>query len=189
MANIFDSTQKSQFNGRIEQQVIANGYSSTFGKLMAAQANYETGGYTNTAFTKYNNIGGYKYDKNSKHQLHTVGNVSTEGDPYASYATLEDSVDETIDWFRRREKDGFIKISEINTPKDYVNALLADPNHQWFSNGNNPPTQTMINDYIFGMSNLIQKIQFLYDKNKTSVGITIIGLSLFIYLYIKYYKK
>ena len=161
MSNIFSDSQKAQFNGQIEQEVIASGYSSDFGKLVAAQANYESGSYTNTAFTKYNNPFGYKHDKNSSHQLQSVGNVSTEGDPYASYATIEDSVDELCDWFERRQKDGFFTITDIKTPKDYVNALLADPAHQWFSDGNNPPTQAQIRDYILGMSNLIQKIQFL----------------------------
>lgn len=188
----FSQTQKDQFNGQIVAEVVANGYSEDFGKLVAAQANYESGGYSNNAFIKYNNICGYKYQKGSKYQLQDAGNVSTEGDNYAHYATIEDSVDELISWFERRQKDGYFTITNIKTPKDFVNALLSDPNHQWFSSGNNPPTQSMINDYILGISNLSQKIQFIYEENSgviNGTGITLICLGLFVYLYAKYVKK
>ena len=186
----FSQSQIDQFNGEIEQEVVASGYSSDFGKLMAAQANYESGGYSNTAFIQYNNFGGYKYN-GGKYQS-GKGNAANDGGYYAAYNTIEDCVDETIAWFERRQDDGFITITDIHTPKDYVNALLADPAHQWFSDGNNPPTQAQIRDYILGMSNLIQKIQFLYEENSSLVnntGITLIGVGLFIYLYTKYYKK
>ena len=186
----FSQSQIDQFNGEIEQEVVESGYSSDFGKLVAAQANLESGGYSNVAFTQYNNICGYKYN-GSKYQI-GQGNAANDGGYYAAYSTIEDSVDELIAWFERRQAAGDFTISSIKTPTDYVNALVADPTYYWFSNGNNPPTQAQIRDYILGMSNLIQKIQFLYEENSTLVnntGITLIGVSLFIYLYTKYYKK
>lgn len=187
--SLFSSTQKSQFNGQIQQEVIANGYSSDFGKLVAAQANYESGGYYNTAFTKYNNPFGYKYDA-SKYQS-GQGNAANDGGYYAAYATIEDSVDELIAWFERRQTAGDFTISDIKTPTDYVNALVADNTYYWFSNGNSRPTQSQINDYIWNMSNLSQKIQFLYDNNTEAVniGASLILIGSLVFIYAKYNKK
>jgi hypothetical protein len=189
--NYFSSDEKKAFNGRIEQEVIKKGYSSDFGKLVAAQANYESGYFSNPAFIQFNNICGYKYDSGSPYQI-GKGNTSTEGDPYAHYNYIEDSVDELIAWFERRQKKGFFNISDIKTPKDYVNALTADPKHQWFSNGNNPPTQKQIDDYILGMSTLAQKIGYIYSENSAVINgtaLSILGVWGFIYLYVKYVKK
>jgi len=186
----YTQSQIDGFNGQIEQQVINRGYSSTLGKLMAAQANHESGRYSNNAFVKYNNFGGYKYN-GGKYQS-GKGNAASDGGFYAAYNTIEDCVNETISWFERRQKDGFININSINTPEDYVNALLADPDHQWFTNGDNPPTKAMINDYILSMSNFSQKLKFLYKQNEAAInniGIGLVGIGVFTLIYLKVIRK
>ena len=192
LTDIFTPRQKAQFNGQIEQEVIASGYSSEFGKLVAAQANLESGGYSNVAFTQYNNIAGYKYyEPNGTKYQNGRGNLANDGGYYANYNTIEDSVDELIQWFENRQAKGFFTISDIHTPKDYVNALIADPEHQWFTNGKYPPTQSQINDYIYGMSNLLQKIQFLYEENADAVNIGggLIAIGVLVFIYAKYNKQ
>ena len=138
---------------------------------------------------QYNNPFGYKYNS-SKYQS-GKGNAANDGGYYAAYATIEDAVDELIAWFERRQANGDFNISDIHTPKDYVNALIADPTYYWFSNGNSRPTQSQINDYIYGMSNLSQKIQFLYEENADAVNIGggLIAIGVLVFIYAKYNKQ
>jgi hypothetical protein len=182
------------FNGRIVQRVIDNGYSDTLGKLLAAQANYESGHYSNPAFNDFNNLSGYKNYGSKPNQYEvSIGNKASDGGTYAGYAALENSVDEILGWLEKRQKDGFVDLSTIQTPEDYVKkALLGDKAHQWFTNGIYPPTQKQINDYILGMSTISQKLGYIYSQNKTLIDFTLFGIltsGVAIYYYYRWGKS
>ncbi len=182
------------FNGRIVQRVIDNGYSETLGKLLAAQANFESGHYCNPAFNEFNNLSGYKNYGSKPNQYEvSIGNKASDGGTYAGYAALENSVDEILGWLEKRQKRGYVDISALVTPKDYVmKGLLADPDYKWFTNGNQPPTQKQIDVYILGMSTISQKLGYIYSQNKTLIDFTLFGIltsGVFIYYYYRWGKS
>jgi len=117
------------YDNIIYTTVINAGYSDTLANLIVAQAHEEsTQGsqpYSNKAFLNGNNAFGYKYVKGAKYQTSDEGNISSEGNPYAKYPSLENSVLEVLAWLERRQKEGKFNIANIKTTEDYANALKA----------------------------------------------------------------
>jgi uncharacterized FlgJ-related protein len=110
----------------IYSTAFSDGMPANMCELIEAQSKHETGGYTSNAFRKNNNCFGYKWVKGAKFQI-GAGITSTESDPYASYATVEDSVHELVAWIGRRQLSGkFPKdLTTITTPDQYA-TLLKD---------------------------------------------------------------
>lgn len=93
--------------------------------LVVAQAKHETGDFTSNAFLKHNNAFGYAYYSGSNYQT-GKGLIADNGQPVASYKTVEDSVKELIDWLNRRMREGkFPDLAAVHTPGDYAAALKA----------------------------------------------------------------
>ena len=184
----FTNTQKSDFNTTIKKLFLNAGFTDAFSSLAAAQAVHESGNYSNTAFIKFNNPFGYKHYSGSKWQKKdSQGNVSTEGDNYAAYDSIENATNELIDWWKRRASGGsYCKggnapvLSNIDTPKKYVDGLISCPDYIFFSNSSGGyPSQATIDDYVYSMSSWIQKIQFFYGKSTSNKAITIgVGIGL-----------
>lgn len=101
-----------------------NGMPPALADLIEAQSKHETANYSSNAFLKNNNCFGYKFVSGSHYQV-GAGIKSTEKDPYAAYATIEDSVDELCAWVNRRQIQGkFPKdLSTIQTPIEYATLL------------------------------------------------------------------
>ena len=116
------------------QQIGALIYATAFGdgmpenmcSLIEAQSKHETDEYTSNAFRKNNNCFGYKAVKGGKWQIGS-GITSSEGDPYASYASIENSVHELTDWIKRRQfaKRFPADLKEVQTPQQYALLLKA----------------------------------------------------------------
>jgi hypothetical protein len=89
--------------------------------LIEAQSKHETDEYTSNAFRKNNNCFGYKTVKGGKWQA-GAGIKSSEGDPYASYTSIENSVHELTDWIKRRMHEGRFPadLKTIKTPQEYA---------------------------------------------------------------------
>ena len=102
----------------------AAGMPSNMCYLIEAQSKHETGSYTSNAFLKNNNCFGYKYVKGAKYQI-GAGITSTESDPYAKYASVEDSVKELVAWIGRRQASGKFPadLTTIKTPAEYATLL------------------------------------------------------------------
>jgi len=111
------------------QQTGALIYATAFGdgmpdnmcKLIESQSKHETDLYTSNAFRKNNNCFGYKTVKGGKWQT-GAGITSSEGDPYASYPSIENSVHELTDWIKRRMHEGRFPadLKTIKSPADYA---------------------------------------------------------------------
>lgn len=93
-------------------------------KLIACQSALETANFKSNAFLKNNNGFGYKYYKGSAYQK-GKGITSTEADPYASYATFEDSIEEVCSWIKRRQKEFKFPadLTKIQTGEQYAHLL------------------------------------------------------------------
>lgn len=91
--------------------------------LVVAQARHETGNFTSNAFVRHNNAFGYSYVPGARYQT-GPGLIADNGQPVASYATVQDSVKEIVDWIYRRLKEGkFPALSTIRTPEQYARLL------------------------------------------------------------------
>lgn len=93
-------------------------------KLLAAQAAHETGNFKSNAFLKNNNGFGYKYFPKSDYQL-GAGITSTEKDPYAHYASFDNSIKEVVAWIKRRVRKAQFPadLTKIQQPEDYAKLL------------------------------------------------------------------
>jgi hypothetical protein len=76
-----------------------------------AQSQHETANYSSNVFKKNNNAFGYKRYNGSSYQLGS-GLRSTEGDSYASYASVQDSAQEVAAWLGRR-KSSFVGVASV----------------------------------------------------------------------------
>jgi hypothetical protein len=103
---------------------FADGMPANMCRLIEAQSRHETGNYKSNAFLTNKNCFGYKVFKGSKWQQ-GAGITSSEGDPYAKYATVEDSVHELCAWIHRRQLGTQFPadLTTIKTPADYAQLL------------------------------------------------------------------
>lgn len=108
----------------IYSTVTGAGYTPTLANIIISQAKFETGNFTNTAFTQFKNAFGYKYVPGAKYQS-GKGNESSEGDYYAAYNSLEDSTKEILAWLQRRQNEGKLTISLLTTPEAYAAAIKS----------------------------------------------------------------
>jgi hypothetical protein len=152
--------------------VKERGYSDTLANLLIAQAKHETGNFKSNAFIKFNNAFGYKRYAGSKWQIGS-GNISTEGNAYAAYDQLSDSVNEVLDWLKRRQNEGKLVISQLTTPEAYA---LALKNSGYFG--------ASVNEYIQGLkfflTNFTSTVKDIVKKNKFNL-LTIVLLGTAIY--------
>lgn len=111
---------------RIKEIAVLDGMPDKLSDLIAAQAAHETGYFSSNAFKQNNNLFGYKYVPGAKWQS-GAGRKSTEGDPYAQYDSIDDSVHELTAWIVRRQKQGKFPadLSTIDTPQEYAKLLKA----------------------------------------------------------------
>jgi hypothetical protein len=128
-----------QIGSLIYATAFRDGIPAMLCNLIEAQSRHETDDYTSNAFLKDNNCFGYKYVKGAKWQLGT-GITSSEGDSYAKYQSIQDSVHELTDWIKRRIKEGKFPsdLSGIKTPTQYAGLLkecgyFGDPIQNYIS--------------------------------------------------------
>lgn len=106
------------------QTSLKEGMPIQLSRLIACQSAHETGNFTSHAFIKNHNGFGYKYYKGSAYQI-GAGIISTEKDPYAAYATYEDSIGELCSWIKRRQKEFKFPadLTKIQTGEQYAHLL------------------------------------------------------------------
>jgi mannosyl-glycoprotein endo-beta-N-acetylglucosaminidase len=125
-------------------------------QIIVAQARLETADYTSKNFVMSNNLFGYKY---AGQAIATQGIESSEGNYYAKYKSLEDSVEELWAWLNRREKEGKLKIRLLTTAELYANALK-------FCSFFGEPLSL----YIQGLQSKMSKIDLTSDVQKGVVS-------------------
>lgn len=88
----------------VYQTALANGMPDKLAKLITAQSKHESGNYTSPVFKANTNLFGYKY-VGQKLATRGTGAPSNEGDNYAKYKNVADSVTELTSWIKRRQKE------------------------------------------------------------------------------------
>lgn len=93
-------------------------------KLIVAQAKFESANFTSPVFKANNNFFGYKYVGQS---IASKGSPApkSEGDFYAKYKRIEDSIIELCNWIKRRVNEGIFPkdLTTIKTPGQYATLL------------------------------------------------------------------
>jgi len=109
----------------IYNEARAAGMPVTLANLIVAQARHETADFTSNVFKSCNNAFGYKYAGQSLPVRPCVN--SPEGNSYASYPAVADSVQELTAWIKRRQSEGKFpaNLSEITTAEKYAELLKA----------------------------------------------------------------
>lgn len=111
------------YDERIYNQAIADGMPPVLATLIVAQAKHETGDYTSHAFTSCLNCFGYKWVNQSTAAGPCI--ISSEGDAFAKYTSVEQSTHELTAWIRRRQRAGIFPadLSTIATAEAYATLL------------------------------------------------------------------
>jgi hypothetical protein len=101
-----------------------SGFPDNFAMLLIAQCKHESANYSSKVFKENNNLNGYKF---VGQKIAKKGSLSPEGDYYAKYSKVEDSIKELINWIKRRqlEKKFPADLSTINSPSKYAELLKA----------------------------------------------------------------
>lgn len=107
----------------IQKTAEADGMPKRLSYLIAGQSAHETANYTSRVFIEDRNCFGYKRVSGAKYQL-SSGRMSPEGNAYAAYSSIENSVHEVTAWIKRRLNEGrFPALDTIKTPLQYATAL------------------------------------------------------------------
>lgn len=119
-------------SNRIYTEAINAGMPDTLAQILVGQSGNETGGWTSDFFVNNNNCFGYSCSSVSIWQNGCSKAVADNGVTVGNYDSIEDSVNEIVDWIARRQKDGSFPadLSTITTPDQYATLL---------KNAGNPP--------------------------------------------------
>lgn len=86
-------------------------------QLVTAQSQHESANYTSDVFNNSNNVFGYGYDASSQYQTGSYNG-------YGTYGSINDSVQEIVDYIYRRQADGqFPDLQTITTATQYATYL------------------------------------------------------------------
>lgn len=101
-----------EYAQRVYNKALSDGMPQFVATCIALQCAHESAGFTSNVFKTCNNLNGYKW----KGQSTAAGPClrSPEGDYYAKYNTIEESVHELTAWIKRRQKEGKFP-ADLNT--------------------------------------------------------------------------
>lgn len=118
-----DYSQRVFNRARAGSRVNPQGLPVTLANLVTAQARHESANFTSDLFRDDNNAFGYDYTGNANQLGPSMR--SHGGSFYAKYATIENSVDEVVDWIYRRVREGKFpaNLEMIQSPNDYATLL------------------------------------------------------------------
>lgn len=161
----------------IYNTAIQQGFNSTTAKLIAAQARFESADYTSNVFKKNNNTSGIKFIG----QPNAVqGTLSPEGDYYAKFNTVQDSINDKIVRLYN------IKMRGV-TPQQLKNATDATEFANLLKQRGYYGSSAA--EYASGLRSKLLKINVLefVQRNKTAlaIGLLLLGSGLWYYLKIK----
>lgn len=113
---------------RIYTQAMKRGLGSYMSRMVVAWAKFESGNFSHSFYRDDKNGFGYMRDPNSKYQI-GGGRNADNGKPIGQYRSIEDSVNEVVDWMNRRysrqDRGKWPKPSAIASPEQFVGLIKA----------------------------------------------------------------
>lgn len=161
---------------QIYQAAVKAGFSPSAAKLVVAQARHETGNYTSNIFRLNNNLFGMKY---VKQPLAQQGNKSPEGDYYAKYANVGDSVQDLVNRNYKITRGGvsFDQLKNVSDSTDFAQKLKKRGYYG-----------ASVNEYANGLKNALMRIN-ISEVVKKHGGKLTLGIGLVVIAVYLYYKK
>ncbi len=161
----------------IYNTAIKQGFNSTTAKLIAAQARFESADYTSNVFKKNNNTSGIKFIG----QANAVqGTLSPEGDYYAKFNTVQDSINDKIVRLYNIKMRG-VTPQQLKNAKDSTEFANLLKQRGYYGSS--------AAEYAAGLRSKLLKINVLefVQRNKTAlaIGFLLLGGGLWYYLKIK----
>jgi len=190
-------------NYEIDQSIyntaIKDGFTPVSAKFIVAQARLESGHYKSDIFTKNNNSFGMKY---VAQPLATKGSLApykersssckengicSNGDYYAKYSSVEDSIKDVIERNYNKTKNGVTpeQLKNSKTPEEYASLLkkrgyYGAPESSYASN-----IKSILNRVT--ISNIYGGAKEVYNKNEKGINFGLIAISLIGITYYAYY--
>lgn len=177
----------------IDQQIyntaIQQGFNPVAAKLIAAQARFESADYTSNVFKNNNNTSGIKFIG----QPNAVqGTLSPEGNYYAKFNTIQDSINDKIVRLYNKTMGGVTpdQLKSSNSADDFATKLKK---RNYFGNYSYATAQGQKEaaNYAAGLKSKLLRIKIVefIQKNKTSLAIGLILLGSGLWYYLKIKKK
>lgn len=177
----------------IDQQIyntaIQQGFNPVAAKLIAAQARFESADYTSNVFKNNNNTSGIKFVG----QPNAVqGTLSPEGNYYAKFNTIQDSINDKIIRIYNITMGGISpnQLKSSNSADDFATKLKK---RNYFGNYSyaTPQGQKEASNYASGLKSKVLKINIIafVQKNKIAIGFGLILLGSGLWYYFKNKKK
>ena len=148
---------------QIYNTATAQGIPPILATLIVAQARHETANYTSNAFRSCNNLFGYKYVGQNLSTGPCI--TSSEGNSYAKYASVADSVKELTAWIKRRQAENKFpaNLNSITTPEQYATLLK---NSGYYG--------APIREYVNGLIFWLQKLGEVATSKESSFAIVVL---------------
>jgi hypothetical protein len=174
----------------IYDTAIAQGFNPQGAKLVAAQARFESADYTSPVFKINNNTSGIKYI-GSRQKNAQQGTLSPEGDYYAKFDTIQDSINDKIVRLYNITMGGVTpkQLKDTTDPTEFATLLKKRSYY-----GNTPyGTSEAIRDienYASGLKSKLLKIKIIafVKNNKYTLGIGVALLLVGTFFYFKLKK-
>jgi flagellum-specific peptidoglycan hydrolase FlgJ len=153
---------------------ISDGMPALLAQFIASQSAHETNGYTSNVFQNCSNCFGYKWVGQSSAQGPCTN--SPEGNRYASYNSIEQSVHEMTAWIKRRQKEG-------KFPTDLHDVISLDQYAQLLKNSG---------FYGDTVSNYAARLSYWWDQiamnilnippvvQKSAAGLLLVGVTAYL---------
>jgi hypothetical protein len=163
----------------IYDTAIAQGFSPKAAKLVVAQARFESADYTSNVFKNNNNTSGIKYIGQPNA---TQGSLSPEGNYYAHFNTIQDSINDKIVRLYNITMKGVTPQQLINSTDTTEFANLLKQRGYYGSSAI---------EYANGLKAKLLKINIIefVKRNKLVLGVGLILLGLGGYYYVKSKNK
>jgi len=177
----------------VDQQIyntaIKQGFNPVAAKLIAAQARFESADYNSNVFKLNNNTSGIKFigQPNS-----VKGTLSPEGNYYAKFNTVQDSINDKIVRLYNITMGGISpdQLKSSNSAEDFANKLKK---RNYFGNYSyaTPQGQKEAANYASGLKSKLLKINVIefIQRNKLALGLGLLLLGGGLYYYFKIKKK
>lgn len=187
----------------IYNSAVKEGFTPTSAKFIVAQARLESGHYNSDIFKNNNNSFGMKYVEqplatkgsiapySERSSSCKVNSVCSNGDYYARYRTVEDSIKDVIERNYNKTRSGVTpeQLKNAKTPEEFASLLKKRGYYGATESSYASNIKSILNRVK--VSEIYGKVENVYKKNSKGINYGLIAISLIGVTYYAYllYKK
>lgn len=187
----------------IYNSAIKEGFTPTSAKFIVAQARLESGHYNSDVFKNNKNSFGMKYVEqplatkgsiapySERSNSCKINSVCSNGDYYARYSTVEDSIKDVIERNYNKTRSGVTpeQLKNAKTPEEFASLLKKRGYYGATESSYASNIKSILNRVK--VSEIYGKVENVYKKNSKGINYGLIAISLIGATYYAYllYKK